>query len=513
MSRRSGRLWIALASVMAREVSYRSRRRKERRASSVTSLLGGTLRSNLLSAVFFSTLSLLLSAALALDPSSKPLFCVIFSTLFFAEFLLSCLMSGTVSFMVVSDRLLDPVSRLPIPEGEIRKALFALVMYLGGASLLMLVIPASVVGALVASAPLLIPSCALMALAVLAFSQGIGLAVGALAVRMEKSRLGRAILTIGWILFLGLNLILNFLPVEAVGPPPLGQLPPLSAVSLGLGELGLTQIAATSAALLVSALSFSLGAGFFWRAAVGWAPAARISAARPWSVRTAVHPWISKDLKLLSRRPKLLAGVIYVVAVLPLAVLAPPIPAFSEDPEFLAAILPGLAMWLGSLAGFAVSNFYYVEGEGARMLYMLPIDRKTLCRVKLTSAMAVVAPASLGVGILSLLASPRSAVSSVASYLLSSLASASIASIIHAVGAPREPTFWSEASFGRWRIAVSTLLAFLLSTFLSAASVARDLLGLRWLPSSAVLAPALSAVYALASLSLSELIVEGPLSG
>ncbi len=439
--------WRRVAEVLAREATYRSRR-KTGRSIRLLKLTGGSMvKYNALLLVLFSLISLGtgFSALGGRDVAYANLV-----MLFVMEILMGVLFMALNLQVLVSDRLLEPMFHLPLEETEIRRALSWIGIYWGGAALPSILIPAGIVASIILGDPSILAGALIGSLVALALSLAVGYLAGSLATRYTRSLRGRAISTSVWLLVLGIGFLMGPLAegVSAMrGSELLAALPPL-CFSLALSS----PLALASSLALISA-SYALlrvGTARFWRVATRGEVAPPRGPAK-WSLNFGVRAALMRDLKLVSRTPRILASVIMYSFMFPLAFLLPMLSG-GVPPELKGALLP-IALAVGGLGGFSVLYLYVVEAAGARTLYSLPLTRADVAGLKFLAHSVMNLPIACAVAAVLSVMMPSGAFPALL-YLASFLGSALLNSLVYAAMLPDEPSHWSTETFGRAVIGV-----------------------------------------------------------
>jgi len=464
---------LELGRYLAKEVLYRSQRRSGTaliagpRAPGSKSQRVSALRANAFNGVLYSLLSLFLSLALL-----APLPGTSLNTLFSSVMLVACglciafalLSSAGFTATFVSEGMIDLLRTLPITYSTaLRAYLAALYLYWGSLSTIALFIPilvaASMRVAQHALSPALLGGGMVTAVSAPLFSSLLGMVLGTTSAALRRSPPLRIVMAATWIAafsILYIVLAVSRRLVQSLGSALSGAPPWLWAAPI-VGPLFSHSIAQVVASLGITSLTIVL----LYLAAIN-----RIRAlfegsipSRPVSVETAVRvvlrkpvrALVIKDIKLLTRDPRRLAGAMLMVVfptIFSFAMLA-------RSPSMLLAA----ACFIGSLSGLGMDQLFFVERDGARLLYEIPLTRRELVVSKILALASMTVPASIAVVVglgLWLHASPTNMVIAPLVCVASALGTASIEAALITRALPREPSAWTELSL-RSRVALHTL--------------------------------------------------------
>jgi len=507
---------LKLARILAREVAYRSRRRFGRRG--IFSLTIGerkpsVFQANILGAVLFSFLSLMMSVALIFAPLEEiyPIFTGIFSTLLLFGLFMSLLMSISFTSVYVSERLADLMILLPLDEKTLTKAyLLALFLYWGGASVVFLFIPPLVV-LLFKSAPLILILIALLSsLMLLMFSYSLGLAIGTYAQLVRKKSFLRALATIAWlVVLLGfysagyiVEYLAEILPLEYshlyslipfIGPL-FYQYNVIGSVIAAVATIGLATSAYLFAVDRLGVLTGQSPPAIAAPRVIKRRPKVKVVRTARVEIRSSLLGFISKDLRILAREPRRLANLLYFVAF-PLIILVPTltrVEAFETD--FGVALFLGMCGLVGGTIGLVSDVMYYIEGEGAKVLYYLPITRRKLALIKTAAVAPLILVASTLIAAITAVVSGSISLSALILILVISLALSTslISSSVTVHFLPEYPSSWTEATVSK---AVQTVVKIVLIILVSVISFASPFIVLATLGERALyLAPLIESV-------------------
>ncbi len=437
--------WKKLAEIIAREASYRSS--KERGKRSFFRLTGGSLlKYNALLISIFTLLSVGMGfGALA----GREVSIVMLTMLSLMDIMMGILIMALNTQVLISDKLLDPVFRLPIGEYDVRRALSWVGIYWGEAALPFVIVPAGLIMSYILNDASFFVSSLLIALMGLLLSLGLGYLVGSLASKYTRSLRGRAVSTLVWVFALGIGFVMG--PVSSFvgeslrsGLGLVAWIPPVSFIFMFRDPVAL---ATSLASLLLSYLLLRYGTNRFWNAAVvGEVPLPKVSA--KWSLNYGLMAAVLRELKIAVRTPRILASVIIYSALFPFSILFPSMSA-SDMPLGLREYIPVLALAVGGLEGFSLLYFYVMEAAGAKSLYPLPLRRSDVALLKFIAFSVTNIPLILAVSAAILIFSGIEGIFSLLIYIGSFAGSALMNSLIYANMLPEEPSHWSSETFGR----------------------------------------------------------------
>jgi len=425
------------------------------------------LRANVLGAVFYGIMSVFLGLPVAIGaPYVEPMaafevgaslllgLCVVFTLMQVAPF--------TATF--VSEGVVDLVRILPIDTYvALLSYLSALFLYWGALSILALFVPFLALS-FAAAARGSIPVAAALAgvfssLSTLALSVFLGLALGIASYSARRRVSLRIASTLGWLAaFTAMYAVISFhesIVRHLASYIPrasswLGYVPFLGPIYAFSSPIPLAASCATTIAVIygvyrasISRLEALLSGAEL--AAERPRPAPRRAAEARIRVSHPLAALVRKDLKLLSREPRRLASLLYLV-VFPIIFAI----AFSwGSASRLSGAILAAPCFIGALSGLGSDNLFFVEGSGAKVLYHLPIDRRTLALSKALATSLVTAPiACAASATLVLLAtgSPTLALGSAALAVALNVGTSMLNSAVSTKLLPREPSSWSELS-------------------------------------------------------------------
>ncbi len=436
--------WKKLAEIIAREASYRSAKERGKRSFFRLSK-GSMVRYNALLITIFTFLSVSMGFGAF---AGRDLSIVMLTMLSLMDIMIGILIMALNTQVLISDKLLDPLFRLPISEDDVRKALSWVGIYWGEAALPFVVIPAGLVMSLILKDLTFFLSSLFIALMGLFLSLGLGYLVGSLASRYTRSLKGRTISTLVWVLALGIGFLIG--PASSAvekslssGLNMISWIPPVSFVFMFQDSVALT---ISLAYLLLFYLLLRYGTDKFWNAATrGEVPLLKVSA--KWSIRYGLAAAILRELKITVRTPRILASVIMYSIFFPLSILFPSL-SVSDLPAGFREYIPILALAVGGFESFSLLYFYIMEAAGAKSLYSLPLRRSDIAILKFLAFSIVNVPLILAVGA-TILLFPNAGILPFLIYIGSFAGSSLMNSLIYANMLPEEPSHWSSETFGR----------------------------------------------------------------
>lgn len=463
-----------LAKLLVREAAYRGFRGSQAAPFLPSARHTGSgirvsvISANIIGGFLFSLLSLAMAGA-AYTTSSQYGSWVAFSTslTFLTGFALAMavMQASTFTSSVIREGLIDLLRLLPLNDKDITKIyVYALTLYWGGLAVAFLFIPFLgaeaylVITGYLSPAHLLIASFA--AATTLVFAYSAGLALGAQSYIGRKGTIMRAASVAGWVL----TLLLFFLTyysysvaltmTESLAPflATWGYLIPFVGLAFADTVLkALISLALTLGLLLPTTRAAVSRISAILRGAET-APALTSGHGSPEAVvRGKLTALIVKDLKLLSREPRLLANAIMMTA-LPVLMMV----VFSitgKDSGLVSSTTsPAIAALLGVFSSLATDTLYFVESSGAIALHYLPVTRAEIATSKALSSLIITLPAvsAVTVAISAYSGTPPHIILANTSLAAGMAAGfALINSAIMASWVPKEPTEWGEQLFIR----------------------------------------------------------------
>ena len=481
--------WLRIAKIIAREAAYRVSKKHGReyalknlksRYRSFFSVSRSVLRANLVMAIVYSAISMGLAESMYLmpNPSIRQMnIVIIFSILGLLEIFLGAFTMANFFQTLMSDRLLDTITYLPITNSDIRKILLALTIYWGGLSSAFLILPGAILVSYQTNNFLLLIFSTGETVFCLLTAFGIGYFAGSIAPKTTRNPIIRGLSTLIWMIIFGFGFIFFFvesylknisISIEMLKIIKMMYiiLPPFNFVYSAYGQLN-----AVISSLIWLGLSYAIfrkGVNRYWKAVymVGISYGEAISEKGRWSLWGAtISPKIRKDLTLLFRTPRMLASTLYLL-IFPMFIIFPFLAAPSNI--IISPIIPALALFVGGLSGIGTQNLYSVDGEGAKLLYLLPISREDVIKEKALTLTLLATPFSMLIlfGICWRFGLLEGIVSSV-TYTLALMSSSLFSSYLDANNLPREMAAWTPQSISGLNRAVKTFLSMLIYAVLA----------------------------------------------
>mgnify|MGYP000560093073 CR=1 FL=1 len=469
-------LELELARVLAREVSYRSRRSFGKRGV-FGFMLGeykpSAVRANLVGAAVFTLISLLISAVLLIAPPSAAelLFSGIYSGLMIMGLFIVLLTSIGFTSVYVGERLVDLLVMFPLDERTIAEAyLLSLFLYWGGASVLFIYIPPLIAAAFKAVDPVLLIAALLASIILIVFGYALGLGLGTYAQLVRKRSILRGLATLAWLIvfvaFYSAGQLISYVS-EVMSLAELSvaaYIPFIGMLFIKNNPQGAFFSAVLSVALLGISYRFAVS-----RLGVltGRVQAGVLKVRAPVltklrvvkeryaeiSVESSIKGFISKDIKLLLlREPRRLASILYFV-VFPFIAFLPELT--TRNPSLTSgiwlAIFLGVCGLAGGIIGLTSETLYYIEGEGAKVLYYLPITRRKLALAKAGSIfpIATIAAFALAILVSAALGDMYLGLSIFILIVSSAFSTALICSSLTVKYLPEVPSAWTEVTISR----------------------------------------------------------------
>jgi len=468
-------LELELARVLAREVSYRSRRSFGKRGV-FGFMLGeykpSAVRANLVGASVFTLISLLISAVLLIAPPSAAelLFSGIYSGLMIMGLFIVLLTSIGFTSVYVGERLVDLLVMFPLDERTIAEAyLLSLFLYWGGASVLFIYIPPLIAAAFKAVDPVLLIAALLASIILIVFGYALGLGLGTYVQLVRKRSILRGLATLAWLIvfvaFYSAGQLISYVSEVmslaelsvAAYIPFIGMLfiknNPQGAFFSAVLSVALLGISYRFAVSRLGVLTGRVQAGLLKvRAPILAKPRGIKERYAEISVESSIKGFISKDIKLLLREPRRLASILYFV-VFPFIAFLPELT--TRNPSLTSgiwlAIFLGVCGLAGGIIGLTSETLYYIEGEGAKVLYYLPITRRKLALAKAGSIfpIATIAAFTLAILVSVALGDVYLGLSIFILIVSSAFSTALICSSLTVKYLPEVPSAWTEATISR----------------------------------------------------------------
>lgn len=440
--------WRRAAEIIAMEAAYRSARKHGKGREFVRITGRSVLRYNILLVLMFS----LLSSALGLGAIlGREVSYLILSMLFMMDLVMGVLTMALNLQMLVSDRLLDPLRRLPIGDKGIRRTLLWIGIYWGGAALPFLLLPAGLLSSLILGDMTSLIASALMSISALLLSLGLGYLAGSFSVGYTRSGKGLLGSTLAWISLLSLGFAVGPVASWFLSSLEKGASIPEWVVPISFCYLNSTPALASSLAfLLLSASALVWGARRFWKTVSTLEP--RIpEGSPPWSITHGLPAALMREVKIAMRTPRVLASLIIYSLVFPVSLISPQMTLLGD---FLGEGYSALFMLsVGGLGGFSIVYLYITESSGAKALYLLPITRARVALLKVISFLILNFPLLMAVFAVLWVSSGLPGLINALIYLASFSGSALLNSSVYAIMLPDAPSHWTSETFGRNLIA------------------------------------------------------------
>ena len=457
-----------LAYVLAKEVSYRSRRRWGKNTYIAREVKPSVFASNALQAFLLLFFSGFLALTILISPAEEVeavyLALSIAAIGFSGVFALLTTVSFTAAF--TSERIIEAFRLLPISENSLTKSYFeALLLYWGGLSNFTPLLPVLAVcayrvtvGDLPVSAVLSFSLAFALSLLTIFFT---GIALGTYAVLVKRSAVLRFFSTAGWLaVFLMWLLLQRVMDVEVLTHLFGGALSIVRWLALApfFGILLFHRFplaSSVSLAFSVFLTFLAVRASFrrFRKVTSSIVSASYQPSVARLRIRSKALAYVVKDLRLLFREPRRLASVLYML-ILPIMFLFNP----SKEMEFFVAVF--ISCIVGVFASSAVTTVFYVEGEGAPLLYTLPLTRRWLAFVKAIAILpfSIIGGLAVCLAVYVLGNDFCLALYVLVLELIVSLVSAFAFSLLVALILPEAPSRWSEASLSKIMISFLYIL-------------------------------------------------------
>ncbi len=465
---------LVLARYLANEVAYRGFREQgaipfmptSRRSSRVKV---SVLKANVLSGVLFSMASISASAIIA----TGNLYGYALSTTVLTGVAIAMALMYIIPFTstVLREGIVDLLRLLPLSPKEVLKTyLLSMILYWGGLAITFIYVPYIVVSTYfviigkLSVVPYLLTI--LAAIATLAFSFLLGIALGTYSYLVRRRALFRYVSAIAWALVFLITyvmisitgyiskLVINTggsLGVLSIVGPYIPFIGPLYAYLANpvLTPLSITEtLAITLATYFVAKGRLSKVFIYGGEYVAPTKPTKVITPKAPLVVspKPPLLTMIRKDLKLLSREPRRLAGVIILI-IFPLVMTV--MGGFTKTPILSATLV---TCFVGAFSGLGVENLYYVEGEGALVLYTLPIRKRDVVLSKSLATSSITAPMAFAISLIYSLIKTVNPLISLVFAIVAAILSISYALINSSLMAsliPKEPSYWNDMTFRR----------------------------------------------------------------
>lgn len=404
--------WLEIARILAKESAYRSARQTQSiRTWGFWRGGGSIVRANLIPAILCTAGSCVLGfVILAVSSGSSVALPLFFGLMGAMELMISLFGISSSTSIMTSQGLLEPLSYRPIEESTLRKAVMAAsLVYWGIGASVLVVVPASIILSigLVTLYPIVAGTA--MALTLLILAYGAGVYVASLAPSVRTNPRLRFLATLAWVFLLLVGYLPSMLnsifgkttPATIPNLGPLAELiPPFNFGTLAAGNLSPVALASCVITVAASLIILRFSSNRLWLSLIQ-GPATSVGVARVplgsrprWTVHSyrAVLGLSIKDMKLMIRNPQRLAIFIAypVIFVMPFLIAFFQLGGKSLDlislPSIILAVVSAVIPAMGALLGALSEQFFYIEGEGARDLYRLPVTRKELALSKALSS-------------------------------------------------------------------------------------------------------------------------------
>lgn len=463
-----------LAKLLVREAAYRSFRggqaapflpsaRQTRSGVRVS-----VVSANVIGAFLYSLLSFAMAGAAYMTSEQYGPW-VAFSTAltFLVGFALAMavMQASTFTSAVIREGLIDLLRLYPLTDKEIVKVYaYALILYWGGLAVAFLFAPFLAAEAYLAATGYLSPAHLLVAVfaavTTLGFAYSAGLALGAQSYIGRRAALMRAASAAGWVLTLLLFFLTYYSYTVALtiteGLTPFlarwGYLIPFVGPAFADTALKAGASLAITTALLAPSLRAAVSRfSAIFHGLEASAPLTAGGGSAEAVVRGKLAALVVKDLKLLSREPRLFANAV-MMAALPILMMAVLSMTRSGSGLVTAYTSPAIATVLGVFSSLATDTLYFVESSGAKALYYLPITRAEIAASKALATMTITIPA-VGAATAAISAysgtPPHLTAANIGLATATAAGFTLINSAIMASWVPKEPSEWGEQLFMR----------------------------------------------------------------
>ncbi len=474
------RRYIRIARLLAKEATYRfTYDRKSGR------ILKNPVYTNIIATIFFTIFSLgsayiniLLDKSIS---SPQPLILTLVVEISIAIFSTLFLMAYNLH-IISTEKILENLLILPIKPSNIKVALILLNVYWGVYAQPFLYIPGSILYTIQTKNLLYLTSGIEISIFSILLTLALGFLAGSISHKTTRNPLFRTIATIAWLILMGLGFIISvitrYIPTYIIGNNAiqlneklLKVIPPFTML-YQIYEPGITSIISISSIVLMGLL-LDISLDRYWNTLMKTPP--------PYKVQKSLQPipnirlpriplWLYKDLKILIRKPKFLASTLYLL-LFPLII--PLLMGFTTPIMLERELIPYFILSMGSFTGSAVTNLYIMEGEGAKLLYKLPITKKRLIYGKLLTILLL---SLLGSGIIgvytyimyeiNILYIPLICII----YVLSTYTSSILISLIYIGNIPPKPSAWTQYTFSG--IGISLKILGVITLYLILSSIA-----------------------------------------
>ena len=467
------RLWIKVASILAKEAIYRFT--KERRGAKIFT---NPLATNLIALLIYTFLSLATSfytvytGAYLYNPDQVA---AINTMLIAVALFVSILIMMYNLHILVTDRLIDQLTYLPISTSDMKKALLTLNMYWGIFTIPFLFIPGAILHTIysknVAYLIAAIETSIFTTLATLI----LGFLAASFSPRVTRSPYIRLASTILWLIFMGLGIFVSGLGkyifennIE-VGITPsetwIRAIPPFSLTYQIYGDIAAIYTSMIVIIALIPLLNASINR--FWGSIFRTPKIMPIyETGKVTLKRPRIPIWLYIDIKALARHPRFLASTIYILGF---PILMPLFIGFTTR-MIISEIIPSFTMAMGAFSGVLVTNLFVIEGDGAKLLYLLPITRKDVVLNKSVNTLFLSGVASIGlvifISIITELGLPYLILTAFI-YMMSAFSSSLFISIAYIDHIPDKPSPWTQYTFSGLDINIKIMGLMMIYTILA----------------------------------------------
>ncbi len=432
------------------------------------------VRSNVLGAIFYSIVSLSASTPLLVTDYMKvpatDAFSVSLTVLVGFAFALSLMQVTPFTSTFIREGLVDLLRLLPLTDSQILKAyLTALILYWGGLSLTFIFIPFFIVATYVTVNGILPGTYLLLGLfavvATLTFSYSLGIALGSYSYAVRRRASLRLMSTAAWLLSFMMMFLLyraSSIMAEAAKTlepmlrtwgaliPFVGPLFSAANPTLMLGSIGESALLVMIAYVLAKRrISKVFLGGVEYTVAAKAQPVRKVKVGEAGlRISSLIGAMIRKDFKLLSREPRRLANMLFLV-LLPV-IMSVPVGSGSFMTKYPTYMVLFISSFLGAFSGLASEYVFYAEGAGALLLYHLPLRKCDIALAKALACSLITLPISAAVvgGLAAYFTGDvMLTVIGVAITALLNLGFSFINSAITMSMLPGTPSEWSEYSF------------------------------------------------------------------
>ncbi|RLE60208.1 MAG: hypothetical protein DRJ35_03940 [Thermoprotei archaeon] len=457
------KIYLTLAKILAKESVFRASKRNikvpfiSRDYTKVSAL-----SSNLLPGIFF-LLFASVHSILIISVTVEELPSILLPTLFMVAYfnLIQMLSFSSIFF---GDELFEPVKIMPLNSKDIVKTYFvAYLLYWGGASTIMLFLPQFLIGAIfrLDALPFLI-AFLYSSVAVMSSSILVAVYIGTYTEVFRKNILMNILSAIGWLILISSYYLMSYIPAIA----NYGKMIPREYMSfialipfIGPLYIGLYPLESIISIILTGVLVYSV---YFKTyncvetviagTRISHLPflARRIEERKIKYRRLSRHlSLVRKDFKLILREPRRLSGILYLL-LFPIFFIG-----FRTVDENMIFIF---LSFVGSIIGISSTTWIYLEGEGAKVLYYLPLKRTDIYIAKILDSLVVLFFAVIFFVFLEIIGFATMSLYGIAAMVsnFTLLSTTTLAIII--ANLPEHPSSWTESSINRFAIILLEIL-------------------------------------------------------